>query len=404
MNLLSSSRDARLLVLSSEFPPGPGGIGAHAYQLARHLTRLGWAVDVVASQSYVSAAARDAFNRAQPFHVTPLPERGRGLWWIDRLRLVSGIVRDRRPEALVATGQRALWLGAIVAARHRLPWLAVGHGSEFQTRAAARRLTRAALERAGAVVAVSDYTAGLIREAARPRRLVIIPNAADGERFRPAADPTEARRELGLEGRRVLLTVGQVGERKAQDVVIRALPRVVAACPDALYVMVGLPRREAEFAALAAELGVADHVRFAGMVADDALLRTYQAADLFVLVSRRAADGDVEGYGIVVQEAALCGLPAVVSQGCGLTEAIREGVTGISVPPDAPEATAATIIDLLGNDARRAAMGRRARELAARATWAERVAEYDALLREWTRGSRGAGEQGSGGDLLPCDS
>ncbi|WP_374686924.1 glycosyltransferase family 4 protein [Promineifilum sp.] len=389
----------RLLLLSSEFPPGPGGIGAHAHQLARHLTRLGWAVDVVAPQSYVSAAARDAFNRAQPFDVTPLPERGRGLWWVDRLRLVSGIVRDRRPDALVATGQRALWLAAVVAVRHRLPWLAVGHGSEFQTRPVARRLTRAALERAGVVVAVSDYTAGLIRDAARPRRLVVIPNAADGERYRPAAGPVEARRELGLEGRRVLLTVGQVGERKAQDVVIRALPRVVAACPDALYVMVGLPRREAEFAALAAELGVADHVRFAGMASDDALLRTYQAADLFVLVSRRTAGGDVEGYGIVVQEAALCGLPAVVSQGCGLTEAIQEGVTGVSVPPDDPEATATAIIGLLRDDARRAAMGCQALELAARATWAERVAEYEALLRELAQvdageqGSRGAGGQ-----------
>ena len=48
----------RLLLLSSEFPPGPGGIGTHAYQLARHLTARGWVVTVVTAQEYAPPAAR----------------------------------------------------------------------------------------------------------------------------------------------------------------------------------------------------------------------------------------------------------------------------------------------------------------------------------------------------------
>ncbi len=180
----------------------------------------------------------------------------------------------------------------------------------------------------------------------------------------------------------MLLTVGRVGDRKAQDVVIRALPRVLAAHPDVVYVMAGLPEKQAAFTALAEALGVAQALCFTGAVDDDTLARLYHRADLFVLVSRRTADGDVEGYGIVVQEAALCGVPAVVSRECGLTEAIREGETGVSVPPDDPQATAAAIIALLDDDAARRRMGHRARELAARATWAERVADYDRLLRE----------------------
>jgi phosphatidylinositol alpha-1,6-mannosyltransferase len=229
-------------------------------------------------------------------------------------------------------------------------------------------------------VAVSDYTAGLIRAASRPRRLVVIPNAADGTRFRPGLDSSALRRRWNLGDARVLLTVGQVGERKAQDVVIRALPRILAARPDTVYVMVGLPRLQAAYGALAAELGVADRVRFVGMLPDEELPAAYNLADAFVLVSRRAADGDVEGYGIVVQEAALCGVPAVVSQGCGLTEAISEGQTGLSVPPDDPAATAAAVLALLDEPTRQM-MGRRARETARSATWSERVVAYDALLR-----------------------
>ena len=377
----------RLLLLSSEFPPGPGGIGTHAYQLARHLTARGWVVTVVTAQEYAPPAARAAFNRRQPFAVVPLTGRESG--WaattVARLRTIRRAIRAARPDLLLATGRRALWLAAILDPLYRLPTVAVGHGSEFHSESAvARALTGRAIAGAAAVVAVSDYTAGLVRAAGRPRRLVVIPNAADGDRFRPmSASPLPgAPALLPPPGAPVLLTVGRVGDRKAQDVVIRALPRVLATHPNVVYVMAGIPEKQAAFTALAQELGVAHALRFTGAVDDDDLPALYNRATLFVLVSRRTAGGDVEGYGIVVQEAALCGVPAVVSRDCGLTEAIREGETGVSVPPDDPEATAAAIVALLDDDAARTCMGRRARELAARATWADRVADYDNLFRE----------------------
>lgn len=373
--------DRRLLLLSTEFPPGPGGIGAHACQLARGLTRLGWEVQVVSPQAYVDASARDAFNRRQDFAIRPLDERSAGpVWWAGRIKDVVGAIRAARPDILVATGGRALWLAAALSPALGLPWLAVGHGSEFLEDSRLRgRPTRWAVERATAVVAVSRYTAQLIEGIARPRRLVVIPNAADGERFRPGLDVAPLRRSLGLDGRRVLLTVGRVSERKAQDVVIRALPLIRERFPDVVYVVAGLPERQAAYRALAEQLGVAQSVIFTGVVADEELPAYFNLCDLFVLVSRRA-DGDVEGYGIVVQEAALCGKPAVVSRDCGLTEAIVEGVTGLSVPPDDPAATAEAVIALLQNETAQQ-MGRRAREHAQRATWVQRIAEYDQLLQ-----------------------
>ncbi len=82
-----------------------------------------------------------------------------------------------------------------------------------------------------------------------------------------------------------------------------------------------------------------------------------------------------------MQEAALCGTPAIVSRDCGLTEAIIEDKTGLSVPPNDPEATAAAILVLLDDEARCQEMGRRAREAAQAATWTERTIAYDKLLR-----------------------
>lgn len=373
-----------LLLLGSEFPPGPGGIGHHACQLARHLSRREWAVTVIAPQPYVSPAERRAFNREQPFDVITLPERAAGSGGpARRMRIILDAVRARPSAVLVATGHRALLTAGAIGAATRRPWVAVGHGSEFLVRSRLYTLlTRRAIESAAVVVAVSDYTAGLIRAAAHPRRLVVIPNAADGERYRPGLDAADLRARWGVGDGPVLLTVGQVSERKAQDVIIRALPRILAEQPDLTYVIAGLPTLREQFAALAREMGVADRVVFAGKVSDDDLPLAYNMADVFALVSRRTAAGDVEGFGIVVQEAALCGVPAVVSRDCGLTEAIREGETGLSVPPDDPDATAAAILALLGDEPRRREMGRRARQTAMAATWSERVGEYDRILRE----------------------
>lgn len=375
---------ASLLLLSSEFPPGPGGIGTHAYELARHLSARGWDMHVAAPQPYVTTGEATSFRSRQPFTMTVLDDRDAGpMWWSKRIRDLRTAVRQHRPAIIIGSGSRALWSAAALSILNRLPWVAIGHGTEFKRGSrAARLLTARSLAAADVVVAVSQFTADLIRANGHPQRLAVIPNAADGDLYRPGGDVTQLRQDLGVPSGRVLLTVGNVSERKAQDVVIRALPRILAACPDVTYVIAGLPSRREQFGELAAALGVESQVRFTGAVDRELLPQLYNLADLFVLVSRAAADGEVEGYGIVVQEAALCGTPAVVSQGCGLTEAIVEGETGLSVPPDDPDATAEAIVALLSDPQRCRAMGRRARALASRTTWAQRVEEYDRLLQD----------------------
>ncbi len=71
----------------------------------------------------------------------------------------------------------------------------------------------------------------------------------------------------------------------------------------------------------------------------------YNLADLFVLVSRRTSIGDVEGFGIVVTEAALCGTPSVVSRNSGLEETVIDRKTGLIVDQENPEDTASAIIE-----------------------------------------------------------
>ncbi|HEX2205699.1 MAG TPA: glycosyltransferase family 4 protein [Longimicrobium sp.] len=362
------SRRPRLLLVATELPPGPGGLGTHAHELALGLSRRGWEVRVLAPQAYVGAEERARFNAAQPYRVGTLE----GGSVARRLRAFARLLAGWRPDVVVGSGSRALWAARVVAALLRAPLVAVAHGSEIiPPERAKRRLTVGALRAADAVISVSRYTAGLVRETAGPpRREVVIPNGADGERFHPGLDAGALRERLGLAGRRVILTVGRVCERKAQDVVIRALPEVARRVPGAVYLMAGLPERQRELAALAEELAVADRVRFAGPVPAAELPLYFNLADVFILPSRRARDGDVEGYGIAAVEAGLCGVPAVVSDSGGLPEAVRDGETGIVVPTDDPAATAGALLRLLED------------EPAREGTWAHRMAEYDRVLRE----------------------
>lgn len=374
----------RLFVLSSEFPPGPGGIGTHAYQLARHMCHLGWDVIVVTVQDYVSEYEVQAFNARQHFEILRLPSFSiLPLKYMLRIGVIWQQIRRSKPDAILATGERAVWAAA--ALKGHTPAVAVGHGTEFGLSGWPERLTRWAFARVDHVVCVSRFTwEMMIRKGIRPLQGSVIPNGADEAHFKTIdlAVIRHFRKQLGFETQALLLTVGNVTERKGQHVVIRALPYVLAEVSDVHYLIAGLPTMQGQFSALASSLGVAAHVHFLGRVPQAELPILMNACDVFVMTSVNTASGDVEGYGIAAVEAALCGKPAVVSDGSGLAEAVLDKVTGFVVPQNDPEQTAKALITLLKDEALRQRMGMIARERAlAEQTWTACAKAYDQLLR-----------------------
>ena len=378
----------RALVVSSEFPPGPGGIGTHAFELASGLVRQGWDVEVLTSQDYATAREVVEFNRAQGFGVTRFRSvPGAPLEALYRESVLARRIRRDAPDVLIASGSRSVLLAAARWTGRKRPWVAIGHGTEFGLRGGWEAAAmKAAFRRATAVVCVSEYTRGQMHLAGiRPEREAVIPNGADPERFRPlpAVERDAAREDLGIPGGALVVTVGNVTRRKGQDVVIRALPAILERIPSVQYAIAGLPTLGEEMRRLAAELGVSERVHLLGRLDSRRLVGLLNAADVFVMTSRRTEDGDFEGYGIAVVEAALCGCPAVVAADSGLAEAIENGRTGSSVPQDDPAATAREIVALLEDAGRRRAMGQAARKRAEREqTWTRRIGQYEVLLRE----------------------
>ena len=375
----------RLLIVSSEFLPGPGGIGTHAYELARHLQQLDWEVSVVTPQDYAEEQEISEFNSAQSFPIVRLKCKGASpVKAILRRRAARQWIKDWKPDVLLVSGQRAAWIAATL--RCDLPRIVVGHGSEFGIPGQwTNTLTRWTFQQASLVVCVSEYTRRkMLAAGIQPQTVQVITNGADQVRFDvlPADQVLATRRSLRLEDARLVITVGNVTERKGQDIVIRALPEILARVPNTHYLIAGLPTRKKELKKIAEELGVADHVHFLGRVENQRLVSLLNCADVFVMTSRSTSDGDFEGFGIAAVEAALCGKAAVVSADSGLAEAVIDGETGIVVPQNDERATANALAGLLNDRERCDEMGRAARKRAlSEQTWEQTVKHYDAALR-----------------------
>jgi D-inositol-3-phosphate glycosyltransferase len=210
-------------------------------------------------------------------------------------------------------------------------------------------------------------------------RIEIVPPAVEHAFFAPG-DRGGARRAVGLaDHEQVVLFVGRIQPLKAPDLAIRA----VATMPQRpLLVIVGGASGvdgagEAALAhKLAAELGVADRVRFVPPQPHHILSSWYRAADLVIVPSRS------ESFGLVALEAAACGIPVVASAVGGLLNIVHDGVTGFLVDGRDPARYARAMAQVLDDPAGAAAMGAAASVRARRFTWSFTAARLRRLYTD----------------------
>lgn len=264
----------------------------------------------------------------------------------------------------------------------RVPVVITVHGNEPLVTALGawrRRAVAFALGNASRVVAVSEPLAAFVHTTLAGRQgpipsVRVVANGVDCARFAPAPQ-AEARRLLGLPLRRQLIvSVGHLSTRKGFHRVLRALPGLLAEAPNAMFAVVGGPGAEgnngAELRRLAAVLGLADRVVFAGPQPPERVATWLNAADLFVLAS------DHEGCPCVVLEALACGLPVVATR-VGGVEHLVPGFAGhlFDDPEDTAALRGALAAGLRGGHDRTAI-----RAWAERHNWAALAADLEA---EW---------------------
>ena len=180
----------------------------------------------------------------------------------------------------------------------------------------------------------------------------VIPSGVELEGFGslPAEEGPAVRATLGLpQNGPVVGSVGRLDRVKGYDQLVEASAMVLRDRPEAWFVVAGDGQERRALEAQARRLGVAERWLFLGW--QEHLEPLYHAFDLSVLPSRN------EGMGRAAVEALACGRPVVATAVGGLPSVVEDGVTGLLVPPEDPQALASAILQLLEDETARRRMG-----------------------------------------------
>ncbi|MFF7676094.1 glycosyltransferase family 4 protein [Actinacidiphila glaucinigra] len=366
----------KTLIVTNDFPPRPGGIQAFVHSMA---LRLDPGRVVVYASTWRDGSEVAAFDAEQPFPVVR-----------DRTTMLLPTPRvTRRAAALLREhGCTSVWFGAAAplglmapalrkAGARRLVATTHGHEAGWAQLPASRTLLRRVGEGTDTITYLGEYTRSRIARALTPEaagRMVQLPPGVDEKTFHPASGGEAVRARLGLTDRPVVVCVSRLVPRKGQDTLIEAMPRILAAQPDAVLLVVGGGPYADDLKRLAERTGVAESVRFTGAVPWQELPAHFGAGDVFAMPCRTRRGGlDVEGLGIVYLEASATGLPVVAGDSGGAPDAVLDGETGWVVRGGEPGEAAERILALLGDAELRRRMGERGRK------WVEDAWRWDLL-------------------------
>ncbi|TJZ77765.1 glycosyltransferase family 4 protein [Rhodococcus oryzae] len=364
----------RTLLVTNDFPPRPGGIQSYLQSFANALP----ADELVVYAPRWRGDSHKKFDARQPFEVVrhpttlmlPTPLVARRAAKLVRSRECDSVwFGAAAPLALLAPGLRRAGAERVVASTH-------GHEVGWSMLPGARQALGRIGNTTDTVTFVSKYTRGRFASAfGADAALEHLPPGVDTEVFRP--DPSaraELRARYGLGDRPTVLCLSRLVPRKGQDVLIRALPRIRESIDGAVLVIVGGGPYQGRLHALAKETGMEEHVVFTGTVPSAELAAHHTIADVFAMPCRtRGAGLDVEGLGIVFLEASASGVPVIAGRSGGAPETVRENETGHVVDGRSVRQVADSVISVLADRDRAAAMG------AAGRVWVTEQWRWDAL-------------------------
>lgn len=335
----------------------PGGVQFHIRDLAEHLIGLGHEISVLAPAddetplpAYVVPAGR----------AVPVPYNG------SVARLNFGFLSAARVRRWLQNGAfdvihihepASPSLGLLACWAAQGPIVATFHTSNPRSRAmiAAYPILQPALEKISARIAVSEYARRTLVEHLGGDA-VVIPNGVDVDFFaRAEPRPEWQGRTIGF--------IGRIDEpRKGLPVLMKALPAILAAIPDARLLVAGRGDQDEAVAGLPADLR--PRVEFLGMVSDEDKARLLRSVDVYV-----APNTGGESFGIILVEALSAGAPVLASDLDAFAQVLDQGEAGELFTNEDAEALATTAIRLLNAPDRRTELSERGSKHVRRFDW-----------------------------------
>jgi colanic acid/amylovoran biosynthesis glycosyltransferase len=216
-------------------------------------------------------------------------------------------------------------------------------------------LEQKALSRRGSLfIAVSEYIKKRLLVKGFPKEKIVVHHIGiDVEKFSPQLLPSQER---------YILNVGRHTEKKGISTLLHAFARITWRYPNVKLIQIGSGRLTESLIALAQELGITKQVHFLGSQPHSAVQRWMRGAEIFVLPSETASDGDSEGLPMVLGEASACGIPIVSTWHSGIPEIVLHGDTGLLSAEKDVVCLADHLDLLLGDRSLGEKLGRKGRE------------------------------------------
>ena len=326
----------KTLLLTENFPPKEGGSGRWFWELYSRLPN-----DKVLIVANDTPEGRE-FDNTHELDIVRIElestewglasTKGLGFYW-ETIRKVLKLIKEHDikevhcgrviPEGVIA---RALKL--LAGARYNC----FVHGEDVETAATSREhslLVKNVCKNASMLICNSENTANIVRKLGfdSGSKCEVLHPGVDTSRFEVAAPDTSFRQQMGWSGKRVLLTVGRLQRRKGQDFLIKSMPALLKEFPDLFYAVVGRGECYDELISLVDQHELHDNVCVYPDMDDEALIKCYQQCDIFILPNR-TIDNDIEGFGMVLVEAQVCGKPVIAGDSGGTRETMNIGKTG----------------------------------------------------------------------------
>src|SRR5450830_155462 len=388
----------RILHVLDHSIPLHSGYTFRTLSILREQRKLGWETFHLTSPKQVGAEALEEDVDGWPFYRTPVVPASRlpGLGEIALMRQLERrlqqVAEQVRPHILHAhspvlnalpalrVGKR---LGIPVVYEVRAFWedAAVDHGTTTE-RSLRYSLTHwvetRALRRAQHVFTICEgLRSDIVARGIPATKVTVIPNAVDIESFEPGGQPDAAlKARLGLQGASVIGFIGSFYAYEGLDLLLEALPGILARCPDVRVLLVGGGPQDAALKAQALRLGLADKVVFTGRVPHDQVQRYYDLMDLLAYPRHSMRLTELVTP-LKPLEAMAQGRVLVASDVGGHQELIRHGQTGMLFKAGSADALAQAVVNLLAAQDRWPAMreaGRRSVE--EERNWTASVANY----------------------------
>lgn len=348
------NQQLRILIITRNLPPLVGGMERLNWHMADELSQYA-KVRVVGPKGSAASRPENVSIREAP--LKPLP-----LFLFVAFCKALWIALRWKPDVILAgSGLTAplAWLISKLCAARSAAYL---HGFDITVPSKLyQRLWTPVFKKMDRVIVNSTPTKQLALAAGVPETntSIVYPGVSLPETPQPADAIRSFKEKHGLEGKKILLSVGRLTTRKGlKEFVAHALPGIVRAVPDTMLVIIGEAPKNSLGAGIqtaesireqAEKSCVADNICFLGVITDQALLATaYEAADVHVFPVRHIP-GDPEGFGMVAIEAASHGLPTVAFATGGVIDAVKEGVSGYLVEKNDYDSLAESVTDTLKN-------------------------------------------------------